>query len=43
MDIRVLDENPLYKDKIYRMKFQFPASYPIGTTGRPCISSRFLG
>ncbi|KAG6011135.1 hypothetical protein E4U54_008276, partial [Claviceps lovelessii] len=28
-DIRVLDSNPLYANQIYRLKFQFPQSYPI--------------
>lgn len=30
MDIRVLDDNPLYKDEIYRLKFTFTNKYPIG-------------
>lgn len=30
MDIRVLDDNPLYKDQIYRLKFTFSNKYPIG-------------
>ncbi|KKY24937.1 putative ubiquitin conjugating enzyme [Phaeomoniella chlamydospora] len=29
MDIRVLDDNPLYKDKIFRLNFKFGSSYPI--------------
>ncbi|KAF5662387.1 lysine-specific histone demethylase 1 [Fusarium heterosporum] len=29
VDIQVLDENPLYKDQIYRLKFHFPKMYPI--------------
>jgi hypothetical protein len=29
-DIRVLDANPLYQNQIYRLKFIFPQSYPIG-------------
>ncbi|KAF4977256.1 hypothetical protein FZEAL_6196 [Fusarium zealandicum] len=29
LDIQVLDENPLYKDQVYRLKFQFPKMYPI--------------
>ncbi|KAK3942697.1 ubiquitin-conjugating enzyme/RWD-like protein [Diplogelasinospora grovesii] len=29
VDIRVLDENPLYKGQIYRLKFKFSSSYPI--------------
>lgn len=30
VDIQVLDENPLYKAQIYRLKFHFPKMYPIG-------------
>ena len=30
VDIQVLDDNPLYKDQIYRLKFHFPKMYPIG-------------
>ncbi|KAJ6096537.1 ubiquitin conjugating enzyme [Penicillium sp. IBT 16267x] len=29
MDIKVLDDNPLYKDQTYRLKFTFSAKYPI--------------
>ncbi|KAJ2907059.1 hypothetical protein MKZ38_008627 [Zalerion maritima] len=29
VDIRVLDDNPLYKGEMYRLKFRFSASYPI--------------
>ncbi|KAF4123514.1 ubiquitin-conjugating enzyme E2 W [Geosmithia morbida] len=29
LDIRVLDQNPLYKDQIYRLRFHFPKAYPI--------------
>ncbi|GKT42356.1 putative ubiquitin-conjugating enzyme protein 17 [Colletotrichum spaethianum] len=32
MDIRVLDENPLYKDEVYRLKFKFSQQYPIEVT-----------
>ncbi|KAJ5702098.1 ubiquitin conjugating enzyme [Penicillium malachiteum] len=32
MDIKVLDENPLYKDQTYRLKFTFSDKYPIGTS-----------
>lgn len=31
MDIRVLDENPIYKDKVFRLLFIFSSTYPIGT------------
>lgn len=34
LDIRVLDQNPLYKDETYRLKFRFPKAYPIGTLRR---------
>lgn len=30
MDIKVLDDNPLYKDQTYRLKFTFNNKYPIG-------------
>jgi len=30
LDIRVLDNNPIYRDQTYRLKFLFPESYPIG-------------
>ncbi len=30
LDIRVLDQNPLYLNQIYRLKFRFGPSYPIG-------------
>jgi ubiquitin-conjugating enzyme E2 W len=30
LDIRVLDQNPLYQDKTFRLRFRFPKSYPIG-------------
>lgn len=30
MDIKVLDNNPLYKDQTYRLKFAFSNKYPIG-------------
>ncbi|MCJ1361210.1 hypothetical protein MMC16_000308 [Acarospora aff. strigata] len=29
LDIRVLDDNPLYRDKTYRLQFKFSANYPI--------------
>lgn len=29
VDIRVLDENPLYKDEVYRLRFKFGDNYPI--------------
>ncbi|KJR84877.1 ubiquitin-conjugating enzyme E2 W [Sporothrix schenckii 1099-18] len=28
-DIQVLDQNPLYMDQTYRLKFRFPPTYPI--------------
>jgi hypothetical protein len=30
MDIKVLDQNPLYLDQTYRLKFTFSNKYPIG-------------
>lgn len=30
MDIKVLDDNPLYKGETYRLKFTFSSKYPIG-------------
>jgi ubiquitin-conjugating enzyme E2 W len=35
MDIKILDQNPLYLDQTYRLKFTFSNKYPIG-------KSRFL-
>lgn len=32
MDIRVLDDNPLYAGQTYRLKFRFSNNYPIGAT-----------
>ena len=29
LDIRVLDDNPLYRGHIYRLKFKFGSTYPI--------------
>ena len=29
MDIRVLDDNPLYKGKTFRLSFRFSSNYPI--------------
>lgn len=45
MDLRVLDENPLYQNQIYRLKFTFTSKYPIGAAPSPFIlpwdSSRY--
>lgn len=30
LDIRVLDNNPLYQNQTYRLKFRFGQAYPIG-------------
>lgn len=30
MDIKVLDDNPLYSNQTYRLKFTFSNKYPIG-------------
>lgn len=32
MDIKVMDENPIYAGKTYRLQFTFSPSYPIGTS-----------
>lgn len=42
LDIRVLDQNPLYQGQIYRLKFHFPKMYPIGRrrSGAPTALSR---
>jgi ubiquitin-conjugating enzyme E2 W len=29
MDIKVMDENPLYQGEVYRLKFMFSQNYPI--------------
>ncbi|KAI9834761.1 MAG: hypothetical protein M1819_002847 [Sarea resinae] len=29
MDIKILDDNPLYRNEIYRLKFRFSQKYPI--------------
>lgn len=38
MDIRILDSNPIYLNKIFRLRFRFSSSYPIGTFPPLCIS-----
>jgi len=30
MDIQVLDDNPIYRGEVYRLKFVFSGNYPIG-------------
>lgn len=30
LDIKVLDQNPLYLNQTYRLKFKFSPQYPIG-------------
>ena len=30
LDIRVLDQNPIYAGETYRLKFKFSDKYPIG-------------
>ncbi|KAF3346149.1 hypothetical protein VdG1_01254 [Verticillium dahliae VDG1] len=40
MDIRVLDDNPIYRDQIYRLKFKFSPQYPIG--GQPLLPRKTL-
>ncbi|KAL9604804.1 MAG: hypothetical protein Q9219_000252 [cf. Caloplaca sp. 3 TL-2023] len=39
MDIRVLDPNPLYLDKTFRLRFRFSNNYPIGIFSIPIFSS----
>lgn len=36
MDIQVLDDNPLYQNQTYRLKFRFGSTYPIGRPHQPC-------
>ena len=38
MDIRVMDENPIYKDEVYRLKFSFSQSYPIEVLALPAAT-----
>lgn len=40
LDIRVLDENPLYRGQIYRLKFKFGTTYPIGTSAPSTTTPR---
>lgn len=40
MDIRVMDDNPIYRGKTYRLNFTFNSNYPIGT--HPTMSSSTL-
>lgn len=40
MDIEVLDANPLYMNKIFRLKFAFSDSYPIGLSITPFSSEQ---
>ncbi|KFH47943.1 ubiquitin-conjugating enzyme E2 W-A-like protein [Hapsidospora chrysogenum ATCC 11550] len=35
LDIRVLDQNPLYQGEVYRLRFRFPKSYPIAAHSEP--------
>jgi hypothetical protein len=44
MDIKVLDDNPLYRGETYRLKFSFSQSYPIGMVSSklPHVRSRTL-
>jgi len=35
MDIRVVDDNPLYAGEVYRLKFVFSQSYPIEVSRSP--------
>jgi ubiquitin-protein ligase len=38
VDIRVLDDNPLYRDQTYRLVFKFTENYPIRTSGLPLFA-----
>jgi ubiquitin-conjugating enzyme E2 W len=38
MDIRVVDDNPLYAGEVYRLKFVFSQSYPIEVRRSPIPS-----
>lgn len=40
MDLRVLDENPLYQNQTYRLKFTFTSKYPIGVFCLSLFSKR---
>lgn len=35
MDLQVLDDNPLYQNETYRLKFTFGSKYPIGMYSTP--------
>ena len=37
MDIRVVDDNPLYAGEVYRLKFMFSPSYPIEVSHSPIL------
>ena len=37
MDMQILDPNPLYLNKTYRLRFRFTKSYPIGISVSPLI------
>lgn len=47
MDIKILDQNPLYLDQTYRLKFTFSNKYPIGKphllSQQPLVSIVCLG
>lgn len=38
LDVQVLDNNPLYLDKTFRLLFKFGDQYPIGMVPLPCSS-----
>jgi ubiquitin-conjugating enzyme E2 W len=40
MDIKVLDQNPLYLDQTYRLKFTFSNKYPIGKIDPPALETK---
>ncbi len=41
LDISVLDQNPLYMGQVYRLKFRFSTTYPIGWSA-PVLSPPLL-
>lgn len=42
MDIKVLDQNPLYENQTYRLKFTFSSKYPIGELRLPWSEIRHM-
>lgn len=40
MDIKVLDDNPIYKGHTFRLKFTFSNKYPIGNSHTLALAFR---